>query len=54
MTGVYPIAENFSFFSSVVRGHLKTAANPGESLIQSCAEKFEGFFALYPMKFDLL
>ena len=31
----------------------KTAANPGETYTQSCAEKYEGFFAHYRMKFDL-
>ena len=30
----------------------KTAANPGETFTQFCAEKYEGFLALYPMKFD--
>ena len=30
----------------------KTAANPGETFTQSSAEKYEGYFAFYRMKFD--
>ena len=32
----------------------KTAANPGKTFTQTCAEKYEGFFALNRMKFDLV
>ena len=31
----------------------KTAANPGKSFTQFCAEKYEGVFALYRMKSGL-
>ena len=32
----------------------KTAVYTGETFTQACAEKYEGFFALYRMKFDLV
>ena len=50
----YHIAENFPFFLQLVELIWKTAANPGETLTQSCVEKYEGFFALYRMGFDLV
>ena len=52
--GVYPIAENFPFFLQLVEVIWKTAANPGETYTQSCAENYEGGFALNRMKFDLV
>ena len=51
---VYPIAENFTLFLQLVRVIWETTANRGETLTQSCAEKYEGIFALYCMKFDLV
>ena len=51
---VYPIAENFLFFLQLVEVIWETTANWEETLTQSCAEKYEGFFALYRMKFDLV
>ena len=54
-TSVYPIAENFPFFLQLFEVIWETMANPGETLPQSCAEKYEFFFfALYGMKFDLV
>ena len=32
----------------------KTAVNPGQTFTQFCEEKYEDFFALYRMKFDLV
>ena len=52
--GVYHIAENFLFFLQLVEVIWETAANPGDTFTQSCAEKYECFFALYRMKFDLV
>ena len=48
------MAENYSFFPQLFEVILKTTANPGETLIQSCPEKYEVFFALYSMKFDIV
>ena len=48
------IAKNFLFFLQLLEVILETTANSGETLIQSCAEKYKGFFALYRMKFDLV
>ena len=48
------IAEIFLFFSSVVWGNLGNYSKSRRILIQSCAEKCEGFFSLYRMKFDLV
>ena len=45
-------AENFSLKKLEVIW--ETTANLGETLTQSCAEKCDGVFALYRMKFDLL
>ena len=44
----------FRFFLRLFEVIWETTANPGETLTQSCAEKYEGFFALYCMKFDLV
>ena len=52
--GVYHMVENFPFFLQLVEVICKTAPNLGETFTQSCAEKCEGFFALYRMKFDLV
>ena len=35
----------FTVFSSVAQGNLGTNSKPGETLTQSCAEKYEGGFA---------
>ena len=48
------IEENFPFFLQLVEVIWETTANREETLTQSCAEKYEGFFALYRMKFDLV
>ena len=52
--GVYHIAENFPCFLQLVEVIWKTAANPGETFTQSCANKYDGFFALYHMKFGVV
>ena len=46
--GVYLITKIIPFFLQLFKAIWKTAANP------SCVEKYEGGFALYPMKFDLV
>ena len=51
--GVYHIAENFPFFLQLVKVIWKTAANPGETFTQSCAEKYEVFCTLQH-EFDLV
>ena len=45
---------NFPFFLQMFEVIWETTANLGETLPQSCAEKYEGFFALYRMTFDLV
>ena len=40
--------------TSVARGYLENCSKPGETFTQSCAEKYEGVFALYSKKFDLV
>ena len=52
--GVYQITENFPVFLQLFEAIRKTASNPGETLTQLCAEKYEVFFALYRMKFDVV
>ena len=49
---VNPIAENFPYFLQLFEVILETTANAGETLTQSCAEKYEGVLALYRIKFD--
>ena len=40
---VYPISENFPFFFlQLFEAIWKTAANPGTTFTQSCAEKYKG------------
>ena len=51
---VYPIVDIFLFFIQLFEVIWETTANPGETLTPSCAEKSEGGFALYCMKFDLV
>ena len=48
------IIENFPVFLQLFKIIWETTANPGEILTQSCAVKYEGFFALYRIKFDLV
>ena len=48
------IAENFPFFIQLFEVIFETTANPGETLIQSCEEKYEVGFSLYRMKFELV
>ena len=43
----------FCFFLQLFEVIWKTATNPGETFTLSVTEKYE-FFALYPMKFDLV
>ena len=45
--GVYPITENFPVFLQVFEAIWKTAANPGETFTQSCAEKYK-FLCILP------
>ena len=50
-----PNHEEFSvFFLQLFEVILETTANPGQTLTQCCVEKYEGVFALYRMKFDLV
>ena len=49
-----PNCGEFLFFLQLVEVIWETTANLGENLTQSCAEKYEGGFALYHMKFDLV
>ena len=49
-----PCPWNFTFFLQLVEVIWNTAANPGETFTPSCAEKYEGFFALYRMKLDFV
>ena len=45
--GVYHIAENFPFVLQLFEVIWKTAANPGETFTQSCADKYDGFFLYF-------
>ena len=47
-----PYRREFSVFSSVGRGSLENCSDPGATVTQSCAEKYEVFYALYRIKFD--
>ena len=50
-----PVPKNFSVFLQLFEVILETRANPGETLTQSVAEKYEGFFCTFNrMKFDLV
>ena len=49
-----PNSKNFYVFSSVVWSNLGNYSIPGRNFEKSCAEKYEGRFALYRMKFDLV
>ena len=44
ITLVCTISRRFLFFLQLVEVIWETAANPGETLTQSCAEKYEGVF----------
>ena len=52
--GVNPITENLPVFLQLIEAIWKTAANPGETYLQSCAETYDGVSVLYRMKFDLV
>ena len=52
--GVNPITENIPVFLQLIEAIWKTAAHPGETFTQSCAEKYDGISALYCMTFDLV
>ena len=45
---VNPIAENFPFFLQLFEVIWGATANLGETLIQSCAENYEGSFCILP------
>ena len=51
--GVYSIAEYFPFFLQLFEVIWKTAANPGDTFTQSCAEKYE-FFCTLPHEIRML
>ena len=47
-----PIKEKHPFFLQLVEAIWKTAAHTGKTFTQSCAEEYDGVYALYRMKFD--
>ena len=50
--GVNPITQNIPGFLQLIEPIWKTAAHPGETFTQSCAENYDGVSALYRIKFD--
>ena len=44
----FSIVENFPFFLQLSEVICETTANPKETMTQSCAEKYEGFFCTLP------